>query len=181
MTYHRLTFHSRDTSKKPAKKLGSDVFDIKNLAAIAPPKIKIFFDPKAKVTCLSRSCSDPAQDTQWRDDKRMWLIDNTPDAQAPCPRIDRWFERNILPASSRCTYIYRASENSLRVKAAQLHLFESSEDFWFFGVFALLLIINRLLLDINITSPHGFYRDRLSKAFLFKLLGKNYMILWLNL
>ncbi|MEQ8958131.1 MAG: hypothetical protein RLP02_09445, partial [Coleofasciculus sp. C2-GNP5-27] len=25
-----------------------------------------------------------------------------------------------------------------------------------------------MLLDINVTSPHGFYRDRLSKAFLFR-------------
>ncbi len=35
------------------------------------------------------------------------------------------------------------------------------------------LLINHLLLDVNLTSPHGFYRDRLSKAFLFQLAEDN--------
>jgi hypothetical protein len=48
-------------------------------------------------------------------------------------------------------------------------VFGSFEDIVFIVLFVLLLIINRLLLDINITSMHGFYRDRLSKAFLFKV------------
>ena len=38
--------------------------------------------------------------------------------------------------------------------------------FYLFGI--LVFIINLAILDINITSSHGFYRDRLSKAYLFR-------------
>jgi hypothetical protein len=40
------------------------------------------------------------------------------------------------------------------------------EQFYFFGI--LLFIFNIFVLDVNITSSHGFYRDRLSKAYLFR-------------
>ena len=40
---------------------------------------------------------------------------------------------------------------------------------WKFYAFGLLLFIfNFFVLDVNITSSHGFYRDRLSKAYIFK-------------
>ncbi len=38
--------------------------------------------------------------------------------------------------------------------------------FYAFGI--LLFIFNFLVLDVNITSSHGFYRDRLSKAYIFQ-------------
>ena len=40
------------------------------------------------------------------------------------------------------------------------------EQFYFFGI--LLFIFNIFVLDVNITSSHGFYRDRLSKAYIFQ-------------
>lgn len=40
---------------------------------------------------------------------------------------------------------------------------------WPLAVLALVfLALNHFLLDVNITSPHGFYRDRLSRAFLIR-------------
>ena len=41
--------------------------------------------------------------------------------------------------------------------------------FYLFGI--LLFIFNIFVLDVNITSSHGFYRDRLSKAYLFQQNG----------
>jgi hypothetical protein len=114
----------------------------------------------------SDPCDDESTYENWKEDKRVWLIDNSPGTQEACPE-------QPMQASERCTYITRGSERSLRIEGAQLNLFDSSEDVWFFSVFAALLILNRMLLDINITSPHGFYRDRLSKAFLFKVDSNN--------
>jgi hypothetical protein len=42
--------------------------------------------------------------------------------------------------------------------------------FYLFGI--LLFIVNFFVLDVNITSSHGFYRDRLSKAYLFQQTGE---------
>ena len=40
---------------------------------------------------------------------------------------------------------------------------------WIFYLFGILLFIfNIFILDVNITSSHGFYRDRLSRAYLFQ-------------
>jgi hypothetical protein len=36
------------------------------------------------------------------------------------------------------------------------------------GLALVMLALNRIFLNINITSPHGFYRDRLSRAFLIR-------------
>ena len=41
-------------------------------------------------------------------------------------------------------------------------------DWWFVGVMALVLLLNRVWVDVNVSSAHGFYRDRLSKAFLIR-------------
>ncbi len=41
--------------------------------------------------------------------------------------------------------------------------------FYLFGI--LLFIFNIFVLDVNITASHGFYRDRLSKAYLFQRNG----------
>ena len=59
-----------------------------------------------------------------------------------------------------------------RIIGDQLNLFDQSEDKIFLLVLLGFIIVNFFLLDMNITSLHGFYRDRLSKAYLFKL-GEN--------
>jgi hypothetical protein len=41
-------------------------------------------------------------------------------------------------------------------------------DWWFAGAALLLFTLNGLWVDVNITSPHGFWRDRLSKVFLIR-------------
>jgi len=73
-----------------------------------------------------------------------------------------WVDQN-------CTYFEPHSSRSLYIHGAYLGLFDNLKDWIFFGAFISLLIFNRYMLDINITSPHGFYRDRLSKAYLFKV------------
>ena len=41
-------------------------------------------------------------------------------------------------------------------------------DLWFFGVTVVLFFLNLLVMNVNITSPHGYWRDRLSRVFLFR-------------
>lgn len=65
--------------------------------------------------------------------------------------------------------IERVSFRSLKMEGADLALFDGWRDWVFVIVFLGLFLFNRHLLDVNITSPHGFYRDRLSKAFLFQV------------
>jgi predicted acylesterase/phospholipase RssA len=117
-------------------------------------------------------CPDPAAGTPWEEDHRVWLIDNAPGSAEPCEGLIDWRDNYFwesVKTPKRCIYISRTSDKSLRIEGPQLHLLDSSEDYWFFSVFVALLLINRFFLDINITSPHGFYRDRLSKAYLFKV------------
>lgn len=52
--YVRAYFHHLGDPQKLTKELESDVFDIKNLASIAPPKLKIFFDQKASTVSSSK-------------------------------------------------------------------------------------------------------------------------------
>ncbi len=113
----------------------------------------------------------------WRDDERVWVVQDhrhndarllgvcpkwgtAPPADGPASA--EWIAKN-------CTYFMRGSDHALRIEGAELRLLEGRQDWVFFAVFGLLLVFNRYFLDINIASPHGFYRDRLSKAFLFGL------------
>ena len=45
-------------------------------------------------------------------------------------------------------------------------LWDGPRDVLFVGSFVLLLLFNGLFLDVNISSLHGFYRDRLTRAYL---------------
>lgn len=64
--------------------------------------------------------------------------------------------------------IRRYSRDTLKVEGAELELFGGLHDYYFVLFFLALLLFNHLFLDVNITSIHGFYRDRLSKAYLIK-------------
>jgi hypothetical protein len=141
------------------------------------------FSPEAQVSCLSKlpvefradsdaaaiGCGEPRPDLYWRQDNRVWVIDNAPGEDSDCSAYTEWKNLPTEKDLKDCTYFTRSSPIGLRIEGAQLHLFDSSEDFIFLALFVGLLIMNRWLLDINITSPHGFYRDRLSKAFVFSV------------
>ena len=140
------------------------------------------FSDQALVYCLSpisaenvnpdaatTGCGEPRPGLHWRDDNRVWVIDNSPGEQSACSHFKDWQKEPTEKDRKDCTYITRTSSIGLRIEGAQLHLFEGKEDLIFLALFLGLLLINRWLLDINITSPHGFYRDRLSKAFVFRV------------
>jgi len=123
--------------------------------------------PSARAVCQSGPCDRaPAS---WREDNRVWVINMDPGKIASCPPYANKAARHSPMALEHCVYFSRTSAASLRIEGPLLHLFDGKEDFWFVAIFIALLLINRFLLDINITSPHGFYRDRLSKAFLFRV------------
>jgi len=126
------------------------------------------FSPNAVIQCQSiEDCSNEHGKKDWFNDHRIWVIINEPDKNG-CPPYDSKKWGLNFPIEG-CTYITRASADSFRLEDWRLNAFGSLEDYIFFALFVLLLLTNRLLLDINITSMHGFYRDRLSKAFLFKV------------
>ncbi|MBW2267500.1 MAG: hypothetical protein JRH16_02900 [Deltaproteobacteria bacterium] len=69
----------------------------------------------------------------------------------------------------------RDGEDELHIstKAAFLRiddrdLWDGPADFAFFALWIGLLSFNLIFMDVNLTSPHGFYRDRLSRVFLFR-------------
>lgn len=127
------------------------------------------FTDDAKVKCQPPAdCEIEYGKDDWYYDRRVWVINNDPHRIKKCPSYDRenWGYNDVAEG---CTYITRASANSFRIEDSRLNVFGSVEDIVFFVLFVLLLTINRLFLDINITSMHGFYRDRLSKAFLFRV------------
>jgi len=117
------------------------------------------FSATAVITCQQGDCETEYGKADWRADTRIWVIDDSPTNSEPCPDYSNFEAWSSNRAEGDCTYITRASADSFRLEGPQLHLFDSKEDFLFFGLFALLLIINRLLLDINITSMHGFYQQ----------------------
>jgi hypothetical protein len=135
------------------------------------------FGAEAEIRCQSGGCTTEYSGEDWLSDDRVWVINNSPAKIGTCPDHQEWVEWDLQtwrkwsnsPQGGQCTYITRASADSFRIEGRKLHLLEGTEDYLFFALFAALLLINRLLLDINITSMHGFYRDRLSKAFLFKV------------
>ena len=166
------------------RKLWKSMFHTESGADTVPQLVhamqgrNLTFSDKAVVSCKpdenaafgSEACSADASDGVWENDGRVWLINDAP--QQACPeKVERFTDY-----PEHCTYIYRISDKSLRIENAGLELFVRAEDFWFFGVMLALMILNRFLLDINVTSPHGFYRDRLSKAYLFKVDDDNEIV-----
>jgi len=142
----------------------------------------LVFSSQARVYCLSpiskenvnpdaatTGCGEPRPGLHWREDNRVWVINDTPGEEIKCSDYKDWQNQPSPKDEKDCTYFTRTSPIGLRIEGAQLHLFEGKEDLTFLAIFLGLLLINRSLLDINITSLHGFYRDRLSKAFVFRV------------
>lgn len=61
-------------------------------------------------------------------------------------------------------YTIRGDRRDLRIDWQDLW---DKEDWQFVIMTLVLFLINLIFIDVNITSPHSFYRDRLSKAYLF--------------
>ena len=122
----------------------------------------------AIVTCESNNCETDVPIENWRDDQRVWVINDAPHLQPECPKFAEIDPFENIGIVGNCHYIVRDSADQLRIEGNQLRLFSRSEDFAFLLVFVSLLLFNRFFLDMNITSMHGFYRDRLSKAFLIR-------------
>jgi len=66
----------------------------------------------------------------------------------------------------------RITERRRFLRIESLHLWDGTNDVIFFTVWAGLLFFNLFFVDVNVTSPHGFYRDRLTRVFMFRV-GKD--------
>lgn len=123
----------------------------------------------AIVICQKGDCMQSFDDSQWHLDNRVWVINDAPKLQKFCPDFDSLNESENIGIVGNCHYIKRASIHNFRIIGDQLNLFDRTED----GIFMLMLVgfivVNFFLLDMNVTSLHGFYRDRLSKAYIFRL------------
>lgn len=64
-------------------------------------------------------------------------------------------------------YLIRADGDRLRVASSRL--WDDRGDLVFLGVLGGLFLFNLMFLNVNVSSGHGFYRDRLSAAYLFKV------------
>ena len=73
------------------------------------------------------------------------------------------------------TWKIQDGENVHRISARPTALLLNTRDLWdgpadltFFAIWLGVLFFNLVFMDVNLTSPHGFYRDRLSRVFLFR-------------
>ncbi len=60
-------------------------------------------------------------------------------------------------------------DGRLRIEGMRVRLFHPPEDLYFILFFVLLVLFNVFLMDVNTASLHGYYRDRLSRAFIFRV------------
>lgn len=73
------------------------------------------------------------------------------------------------PLTLWCVYLNFCGEGMVSEKRMLIPAFVSDQQipYWYFAMAVLLYCLTRLFYDVNKTSLHPFYRDRLSKAFLF--------------
>lgn len=136
----------------------------------------ISLSERAIVRCQSSNCTDAFATENWRQDNRVWVINDAPNIQEHCPPLETVGSSVNAGIIGNCHYLKRASSRQLRIEGDRLQLFERSEDLLFTIMFVAMLLFNRFFLDMNITSLHGFYRDRLSRAYLFKLNSDNEVV-----
>lgn len=65
-------------------------------------------------------------------------------------------------------YVVVRWDRALEVEGVTTHLWDGMRDSLFYGIGLGLLLFSLLFMDVNLTSMHGFYRDRLSRLYLFK-------------
>jgi hypothetical protein len=85
-------------------------------------------------------------------------------------------DAQVMTKEAGRAWIIRDAGKNYRIKAVHeflrienLDLWDGKTDFIFFTIWAGLLLFNLFFVDVNVTSPHGFYRDRLSYVFLFRV------------
>ncbi len=66
-------------------------------------------------------------------------------------------------------YPVRFQRGRLKIDADTTTLSNGDLGWWFYGAWALLIALNVFFVDVNVTSVHGFYRDRLTRAYLVQL------------
>jgi len=130
----------------------------------------------AIVRCQSGNCAEEFPADMWHKDNRVWVINDAPEQQSFCPLLQDVEPGTNAGIIGNCHYLTRDSSRQLRIEGDQLQLFDRKEDLVFLLIFIGLLIFNRVFLDMNITSLHGFYRDRLSKAYLFNVDENNEIV-----
>jgi hypothetical protein len=81
-----------------------------------------------------------------------------------------WVVRNAGGGTASGVFrIVPESPRRLRIEGMRARLFHPPEDLYFIILFVLLVLFNVFLMDVNTASLHGYYRDRLSRAFLFRV------------
>ena len=129
----------------------------------------IYLSENAVVKCKMGNCEQSFSEQDWQQDNRLWVINDAPDLQENCPDFDSLNKSENIGVVGNCHYLKRASIHNFRIIGDQLGLFDQTEDGLFLLLIVGFIIVNFFLLDMNIISLHGFYRDRLSKAYLFRL------------
>jgi hypothetical protein len=128
-------------------------------------------DDNTVINCVGAGCLAETEPEHWENDQRVWIVgprkQGATDGTVMCEPLTRVQVVNGEAAAQPCDYIIRGSERYLYIKGSSLELFDGMSDWIFLGTLVFIFLFNRFFLDVNITSPHGFYRDRLSKVFLF--------------
>jgi hypothetical protein len=123
---------------------------------------------------------DLAQDGQPMGDAlRGFLADKNVEL-GPGTYITSWSEiggheicvpREATPTScegaSRLTTLFPRSHHRLEIMPHPVQILDSY-DWWFYGGAIVLLLLNIIFVNVNFTSLHGFYRDQLTRGFLFR-------------
>jgi hypothetical protein len=85
-------------------------------------------------------------------------------------------EATVVVQKPGKAWALRDGEDEHRISARLTFMRIDSHDLWdgpgdlaFLAIWLGLLTFNVVFMDVNLTSPHGFYRDRLSRVFLFRV------------
>jgi hypothetical protein len=81
-------------------------------------------------------------------------------------RIDSWNPEYGGPVKAGLLYIVEWTENTI-IPWTQIPFGQVAEPLLFFASGLVVLVAGKLLIDVNDTSLNSFYRDRLSRAYLF--------------
>jgi len=126
----------------------------------------ILVDQHTVVRCGPLPCREPAAGSSWRDDPRVWRMGTASLIDSTCKDLTKEDVRAGKARLEPCDYMIRGSEEYLYILGSNLSLLDGSKDWTLLALLLFALGFNRFFLNINITSPHGFYRDRLSRVFL---------------
>lgn len=87
------------------------------------------------------------------------------DASKPIETVERDVRWRLMDIHDNAHTVTRTSD---LLELGGVEFGTAPQDWWFIGAALLVFLLNGLWVDVNVSSAHGFYRDRLSKAFLFR-------------